>query len=94
MSISFEWDEKKNQVNLKKHKIDFEDVVSIFDGFVYEQVDDRKDYGETRIIAFGECNNQVLCVVYTERKKTKRIISARKASSYERKEYYKEKFEK
>ena len=94
MSASFEWDEKKNQVNLRKHKIDFEDAISIFESFIYEEVDNRKDYGEIRIIAFGECNKQVLCIVYTKRKKARRIISARKASSYETKEYYKKKFEK
>jgi hypothetical protein len=49
--VDFEWDDAKNEANLAKRGIDFDDAISIFDGRVLERVDTRRDYGETRIIA-------------------------------------------
>jgi uncharacterized DUF497 family protein len=38
----FEWDERKRQANLAKHRIDFQDVLRVFDGPVFERVDNRQ----------------------------------------------------
>ena len=43
----FEWDESKRQANLAKHYIDFLDAKQVFDGPVFERVDNR--HGEDRI---------------------------------------------
>nr|VFK26134.1 MAG: hypothetical protein BECKMB1821G_GA0114241_101831 [Candidatus Kentron sp. MB]VFK35454.1 MAG: hypothetical protein BECKMB1821I_GA0114274_11195 [Candidatus Kentron sp. MB]VFK77398.1 MAG: hypothetical protein BECKMB1821H_GA0114242_11335 [Candidatus Kentron sp. MB] len=51
-------------------------------------IDDRKDYGEDRLIGIGLLQTRVVIVVYTEREeKTIRIISRRKALGHERKRY-------
>jgi uncharacterized DUF497 family protein len=84
----FEWDAAKNAANLAKHGIDFEDAIGIFDGPVLERPDDRRDYGEQRIVAFGVVEARELAVVYTTRGTHRRIISARRAHRHERKEYH------
>ena len=43
-----EWDEDKNQANIHKHGIAFEDAVDIFNHPMLSRVDDRADYGEER----------------------------------------------
>ena len=47
--MGFEWDERKRESNLLIHRVDFIDVLSIFDGAMLEIVDDRFNYGESRI---------------------------------------------
>jgi len=89
--MGFEWDEAKNAANIAKHGIDFADAVRIFDGPVVRRIDDRHDYGEQRIISFGEIAAMVIAaVVHTDRNGITRLISARLASARERKFYYDE----
>lgn len=87
--MEFEWDEQKNQANIAKHGVSFEEAAAIFDYPTSEIVDSRVDYGETRYIAIGR--NQyfvIFTVVYTERGEAIRIISARRANKRERSLYY------
>jgi uncharacterized protein len=51
--VRFEWDEGKNQINIRKHGIDFRDAVDVFDHPVLTAIDQREDYGEDRWIAPG-----------------------------------------
>jgi uncharacterized protein len=60
----------------------------MFAGPTTEEVDNRRDYRETRINALGEVGGRVYFVTYTWRGATRRIISARKANAGERKKYY------
>jgi uncharacterized protein len=60
--VSYEWDEQKRQVNVKKHGIDFIDVPEMFDGDVVIILDERFDYGETRFIVIGILKSQVVVV--------------------------------
>lgn len=46
--MRFEWDERKNLLNIRNHKIDFRDVPQVFQGVVLIDLDDREDYGEER----------------------------------------------
>lgn len=85
--MEFEWDEHKNQWNIKERNISFIHAVCIFSGWVFEQQSNREDYGEVRIKAIGKVDDIVLCVVYTMRGKKRRIISVRKASRHERQIY-------
>lgn len=86
--MDFEWSDAKRQSNLKKHGVDFEDVGQMFDGICVEMSDQRRDYGEVRVIAIGEVNGCVIVVVYTDRSSDlRRIISARKAGNAERERY-------
>ena len=86
----FEWDESKRLANVRKHAIDFVDAVSIFDGDVITVEDDRFEYEERRFITLGLLMGRVIYVVHTERDDSTRIISARKATAYERRLYFQE----
>lgn len=84
-----EWDERKAAENLRKHGIAFEEVAGIFTSPLLVARDDRFDYGELRWIGVGLLEGRVVVVAFTEREagSVVRIISARKASSHERKAY-------
>jgi uncharacterized protein len=84
----FEWDEQKRQANIEKHGIDFADISPLFSNPIVEFIDNRVDYGETRTILFGQIEQRVICVVYTQRGSVCRIISARKANKREQRKYY------
>ncbi len=82
---SFEWDENKNQLNLAKHGIDFDDAVEIFDGPILLCRSDRNH--EERWVAIGKSNDHVIAVIFTRRNDIIRIISARSARKNEKKSY-------
>ena len=86
--MPFERDERKREANLVKHGVDFVDMAALFDGATVEAVDDRKDYGETRINCLGEVEDRVYAVTYVWRGAARRIVSARKANARERKAYH------
>ena len=65
--MAFEWDERKREANLVKHAVDFVDMAALFDGATVEAVDDRRDYGETRINCLGEVEGRVYAVSYVWR---------------------------
>lgn len=86
--MEFEWDEYKNQRNIEKHGFDFADAFHLFELPMVIDLDNREDYGEDRYIGIGLLSGRVVVVVYTEPdEKTVRIISLRKALSYERRRY-------
>jgi uncharacterized DUF497 family protein len=86
--MKFEWDERKNQSNLAKHGFDFADAFRIFSLPMVVKFDQRENYGEERWVGIGTLSGRVVVVVYTEPDdETIRIISLRKAMSYERKRY-------
>jgi hypothetical protein len=88
--MRFEWGEVKRRANLKKHGIDFADLEPLFDGVTLTVPDERFDYGEERFVTLGLLNGLVLVVVHTETDEVIRVISARKATKYEEKRYFKE----
>ena len=62
----FQWDDLKAAQNLAKHGVSFEVARAVFkDPFAVEYVDDREDYGETRLIIIGLVDNRLLVVAYT-----------------------------
>ncbi len=93
--MEFEWDENKNQSNIRKHGISFSEARSVFEdsnSILFE--DERFNYGERRYIAIGGFyseflnRNIIVTVVYTERGEDLiRIISARKANKTEKRLY-------
>ena len=83
--MEFEWDENKNEKNIQKHGIAFEDAAQIFYRARIEKRSDRAD--EERYITIGEVNKRIIAVIYTLRAEKIRIISARKARKNEEKEY-------
>jgi len=88
MTGLFEWDEAKRERNIRDRKIDFIDILPLFEGEVVEIEDNPFDYSETRIKCFGERNDRVYVVIYTWRGENRRIISARKANAREQRAYY------
>ena len=86
--MKFEWDEEKNRINKRKHKISFETAAHVFyDADYIEMYDFEHSIDEDRYIALGKVGD-VLFVVFTERKETIRLISARLATIAERRIYY------
>ncbi len=86
--MDFEWDERKNQLNIEKHGINFDTAKKIFEGPVLTWADDRKNYGEIREISLGKVEGQVLLTVaHTGRNEYIRTISARVASQKERRTF-------
>ena len=86
--MKFEWDENKNNKNVEKHHIDFEEASEIFeDGDRINYPDDRKNYGEKRWITIGTVLEFIYTVVYTIRRDAIRMISARRANRKEREWY-------
>ena len=87
--LEFEWDEDKEQENFKIHGIHFEDAKHVFlDYLRMERHDDDSGNEEDRWQTMGFSSNNVLFVVYTERRDVTRIISARVAEPFERRIYY------
>ena len=88
MALNFEWDETKNEINKKKHKISFETAVHVFDDPDYiEMYDFEHSEDEERFIAIGRVGD-ILFVVFVERGESIRIISARLATDVEKELYY------
>jgi uncharacterized DUF497 family protein len=86
--VHFEWNEKKNELNIASRGISFEVAEKFFRGHFTAWIDKRKDYGEERFVALGEVESVVLVVVFTIRETNiYRIISIRKANKYERGAY-------
>lgn len=88
--MKFEWDAVKNRINIEKHGIDFNDAKQIFSGLILTVEDDRFDYPERRYITLGMMFESVISVVHSESVERIRIISARKATKNEQKEYFKQ----
>lgn len=89
--MNFEWDENKEQKNIIKHGIDFATAILVFgDDNRIEFYDEKHSKSEDRYITIGAINGivTVLYVVYTERKDSIRIISARCATRREKEVYY------
>jgi uncharacterized protein len=85
----FEWDRAKAAANYKKHGVRFEHAVAAFDDpFALIEIDDSEEYGEDRFLLTGRVAGGIVVVVFTGRKELIRIISAREATAYERRNYY------
>ncbi|ATP46255.1 hypothetical protein CR511_20275 [Pseudomonas putida] len=84
----FEWDEAKNEINIRKHGIDFADVPDMFNHPMLTRRDDDAACSEERWVCLGWLKALIGVVVYTERRgEVIRIISARKATKWEAKHY-------
>ncbi len=91
-TLSFEWDENKNAINKKKHKISFEEAQTVFYDEAALLIDDPEhSQEEERFIIMGlsqKANLLVVCHCYRASETVIRIISARKATKSESKYYY------
>lgn len=90
--MRFSWDPNKSQENLTARGFDLEFATLIFERVTLERTDDRRDYGERRVLAIGLVHGLHLTVAYTDRGESggeieRRIISARRSNRRERKAY-------
>ena len=89
MSLIFEWDEIKARKNLEKHGVAFSEASTVFgDPLSLTIPDPVHSEIEDRFVVLGEsANRRLLVVVFAERDSKIRIISARRATQYERRAY-------
>jgi len=89
--ITFQWDEQKNQINQQKHGISFAEAESVFfDDYALQFWDEEHSQDEERFLLLGRSHQmRILIVVHCFREEDSiiRIISARKATKNESKEY-------
>lgn len=86
-NVNYQWDPVKARRNFEKHQIRFADAVSVFaDDYALTIADDFSK--EERFITIGnDAFGRILVVVYTFRADDIRLISARRATRSERKQY-------
>ena len=87
--MQFEWDPEKARLNFKKHKVHFEEAVTVFYDPLSATFDDADhSVEEQRLITVGfSSQGRLLVVSHTERGVSLRIISARRATAHERKKH-------
>lgn len=87
--IEFEWDELKAAANRKKHHVAFEEAVTVFeDSYSLTVPDPLHSRSEHRWVLIGQsAMKNLMVVVHTDRGAKIRIVSARRATSHERRCY-------
>jgi len=89
MSLEFQWNPSKAQKNLKKHRVSFIEAATVFsDSLSMTYNDPDHSYDEDRFVIIGlSSSGNLLIVSHTYRDDKIRIISARKLTQKERKQY-------
>ena len=89
MPLNFQWDENKARTNLAKHGVGFAEAATVFgDPLSLTIPDPAHSHNEDRFVILGTSHNgKLLVVVPTERGESIRLISARRASRQERKNF-------
>lgn len=91
MDLRFEWDRRKATINAAKHRVSFEEALTVFSDPLARIFDDPDhSSAEAREIIIGHSNKERLLVVcFTERSDAIRLFSARKTTKQERGDYEK-----
>lgn len=89
MALTFEWEPGKAKENLRKHRVSFDEAMTVFRDPLGQLVDDsRHSIGEQRYALLGlSGRGRLLSVMFTERGERVRLISARRATNPERLDY-------
>lgn len=77
------FDQDKDATNKAKHGVSLADAGLIDWDAALIWEDERKEYGEIRLLALAPIDVRLFCCVYVERDDQKRIISLRKANKRE-----------
>ena len=91
--VNFEWDEKKNHANKRKHGLWFEEAAQVFDdasALMFSDPEHATEEDRFFLLGSSGLPERILIVVFCERGKNGqviRIISARKATTRERARY-------
>lgn len=85
--MHFEWDPDKDEANLAKHGISFVAAARVFDDPSHVELDSSKpEHGELRNKAIGVVGSKLFTVIYTDRGEVRRIISARRSRTNEKRQ--------
>ena len=90
-NVKFEWDEKKNEINKKKHGLSFEEAREVFgdeNAILFDDPDQSLD--ENRFLIIGSLKSSKICIVshcYRDNDDIIRLISAREATKNEKRFY-------
>jgi uncharacterized protein len=89
VALEFEWDSRKAARNLAKHGVSFDEAATVFgDPLALILSDPRHSSDEQRFVLLGLSGKQrLLAIMFTERHESIRIISARRATNSERRDY-------
>ncbi len=87
--MRFEWDARKAEANLRKHRVSFDAAVTVFYDPLAATFDDLDhSLEEGRLVTVGySAQGRLLVVCHTERGDSVRLISARRATPRERKRH-------
>ena len=92
MSLTFEWDREKAKGNLEKHGVSFSEAATVFGDPLSLTIEDPDhSIDEQRFVTLGQSyRGQLLVVAHTDEDDGIRIISARRATRRERRDYEEE----
>jgi uncharacterized DUF497 family protein len=82
MKITF--DPAKRDLTLRHRGLDFVGADELFAGRTATIVDDRRDYGETRLITAGHLDGRLVVMVWTQRGEARHVISMRHCHAKEK----------
>jgi uncharacterized DUF497 family protein len=85
--VKFEWNDAKAIANLRKHGVSFESAYDFEFETAIEALDTDLPFGEVRHRAYGFIGRKLHVLVYTERATAIRVISLRRATNRERRDY-------
>lgn len=85
MQITF--DEAKDEQNRRKHGVSLSEAEKLKWEDALTWPDNRRNYGEARMVALAAMGARLYCVVYVDREDVRRIISLRKANQREFDDY-------
>jgi uncharacterized DUF497 family protein len=82
MKITF--DPVKRAVTLAERGLDFEGAAEVFRADTLDFPDERRDYGELRMLTVGHLRGRMVIVIWTPRGSARHVISMRKANAREK----------
>ncbi len=87
--VNFEWDPGKARQNRRKHRVSFQEAATVFgDPLAVTYPDPDHSLSEQRFITVGMSSvGRILIVAHADRHENIRIISVRKTTQRERKQY-------
>ena len=92
--LEFEWDDKKDKANAKKHGVSFDEARTVFyDEYAIQFFDPEHSESEDRFLLLGtsfKLKTLVVCHCFRQKETVVRIISARKADKDEGQVYWSE----
>ena len=91
MALRFTWDRAKADANRRKHRVSFEEALTVFGDRLARIHDDPLHSGQERreIIIGHSAKDRLLLISFTERNGTIRLITARRTTRHEHEDYEK-----